>query len=277
MRWARTRRLPDSVAVGETLVEARGIRVAFGRATILSGVDLTVAAGEVVALVGPNGAGKSTLFSVLAGDLQPAAGSVLLGGRPLRSWSPGEAALRRAVLPQQVTVAFPFLVEDVVRMGRAPWARTAESRRDDDCVAAALAEAEVSVIAGREFPSLSGGEAARVAFARVLAQHTRLLLLDEPTAALDLHHQEALLGTLRAKAANGHGVLVVLHDLGLAAAYADRVAIVANGTIAANGPPAEVLTAATLSEVYQHDVEVFTHPASGALVVQPRRAIGQVR
>jgi iron complex transport system ATP-binding protein len=156
-------------------------------------------------------------------------------------------------------------------MGRAPWAGTPAEDDDEALVAAALADADVAALVGRRFPTLSGGERARVALARVLAQDTQLLLLDEPTAALDLHHQEHVLGVARARVAAGHGAVVVLHDLGLATAYADRVVILAEGRVVAEGPPAEVCTADLLSEVYRHDVEVLPHPVTGAVIVVPRR------
>jgi iron complex transport system ATP-binding protein len=242
-----------------------------GGQRILTNVDLVAHAGEVVALVGPNGAGKTTLLNVLTGDVAPRHGSVLLCGAPLGSWTTPELALRRAVLPQQVIVSFPFLVDDIVRMGRSPWARTAEREHDDDAVADALQQAEAAELASRQFPSLSGGERARVAFARALAQHTQLLLLDEPTAALDVRHQELVLQLVRARARRGDGAVVVLHDLGLASAYADRVVVIAGGRVAADGPPDQVLTSSLLSAVYQHDIEVIAHPRTGEPLVLPLR------
>ena len=136
----------------------------------------------------------------------------------------------------------------------------------------ALADADVAHLAERHVPSLSGGERARVALARVLAQATQLLLLDEPTAALDVHHQELVLSTVRARADAGDGAVVVLHDLGLAAAHADRVAVLAEGRVVADGPPDAVLTPDLLSAVYQHPIDVLRHPATGALLVLPRRS-----
>lgn len=267
-------RLPERVAVGSALIDARGIAVTLAGTPILHGVDLVAHAGEVVALVGPNGAGKSTLLGALSGDVATAAGTVVVEGEPRGSWSHVELALRRAVLPQQATVSFPFPVIDVVRMGRAPWARTPAEEADDAVVAAALAATDVAHLAHRSFPSLSGGERARVALARVLAQQAQLLLLDEPTAALDVHHQELVLQAARQRAAAGDGVVAVLHDLGLAAAHADRVAVVAAGRVVADGPPGEVLTAELLSAVYHHDIEVVAHPETGDLLVLPRRGPG---
>jgi len=268
----RTTAVPERRPVGATLAEARQVRVTLGGTRVLDGVDLQARAGEVVALVGPNGAGKSTLLGALTGDLTPESGAVLVDDQPLTSWTPTELALRRAVLPQQVTVTFPFTVTDVVQMGRAPWARTAASSLDDIAVRAALDDADIAHLAERHVPSLSGGERARVALARVLAQATQLVLLDEPTAALDVRHQELVLSIVRRRVANGDGAVVVLHDLGLAAAYADRVAILADGHIVADGPPATVLTPELLTAVYQYPIDVIRHPGTGALLVLPDRA-----
>ncbi|MFJ4712063.1 heme ABC transporter ATP-binding protein [Streptomyces sp. NPDC088785] len=270
-RWTRSRTLPGRFAPGDTVAEARALRVELGGRAVLSGVDLTVRAGEVLALVGPNGAGKSTLLAALAADLPAVSGGLLVHGRPAAAWSAPELALRRALLPQSATLSFPFPVADVVRMGRAPWAGTAREDEDDAVIAAALAATETTAFTARPFAALSGGERARVALARVLAQSAQLLLLDEPTAALDLRHQELVLRVCRERAAAGDAVVVVLHDLGLAAAHADRVAVLHAGRITACGPPEDVLVDALLSEVYRHPVEVLAHPRTGTPLVVPVR------
>ncbi|MFE6484031.1 heme ABC transporter ATP-binding protein [Streptomyces sp. NPDC057757] len=267
----RHRSLPEPYEPGSTIAETRGLRVRRGSRDVLTGIDLTVRTGEVLALVGPNGAGKSTLLAALAADLAPDAGEVLICGRAARDWPPAELALRRAVLPQAAGLAFPFPVEEVVRMGRAPWAGTPREDEDDDAVARAQAATETTGFATRPFSALSGGEKARVALARVLAQRAPLLLLDEPTAALDLRHQELVLRVCRERAAAGDAVVVVLHDLGLAAAYADRVAVLHDGRTAADGPPAEVFEAGLLTRVYRQPVEVLPHPRTGAPLVLPER------
>ncbi|MEV6279792.1 heme ABC transporter ATP-binding protein [Nocardia sp. NPDC051832] len=271
--FARTHDLPERPERGTVTMRATGLSVDRRGAArrVLESVDFAVAAGEVVALVGPNGAGKSTLLAALAGELDAAEGAVELDGRSLTHWTPLDMARRRAVLPQTHTVGFPFTVLEVVAMGRAPWARTERRADDDKLIAAALAAADVEHLAPRAFPTLSGGERARVALARVLAQDTPTLLLDEPTAALDLGHQEAVLRLAADSAAAGAAVVVVLHDLGLAAAYADRVAVLESGRIAADGPPREVLTTELLTRVYQHPVEVLDHPVTGAQLVLPIR------
>ncbi|MGC9499657.1 heme ABC transporter ATP-binding protein [Streptomyces sp. WG7] len=262
---------PSPAAPGDVLAEADGLRVRLGGRPVLDGVGARVRAGEVLALVGPNGAGKSTLLGALAADLPAAEGVVRVHGRPVTEWSAPELALRRAVLPQSASLSFPFPVEEVVRMGRAPWAGTGREDEDDAAVAEAMARTEVTGFAGRPFSALSGGERARVALARVLAQRASLLLLDEPTAALDLRHQELVLRLCRERARAGDAVVVVLHDLSLAAAYADRVAVLCAGRVAADGPPAQVLSEQLLSEVYDQPVEVLPHPRTGAVLVVPRR------
>ncbi|UQA33661.1 heme ABC transporter ATP-binding protein [Streptomyces sp. HNA39] len=267
----RTRELPSPVAPGSPAVEAVGLSVRLGGRQVLDAVDLTAHTGEVVALVGPNGAGKSTLLAALAADLAPGDGHVVIGGRPATEWTAPELALRRSVLPQSAALSFPFPVEDVVRMGRAPWAGTELEDEDDTAVTAAMAATEVTRFAGRPFSALSGGEKARVALARVLAQRAPLILLDEPTAALDLRHQELVLRICRERAAAGDAVVVVLHDLGLAAAYADRVAVLHQGRIAEVGPPGEIFSDELLGEVYRQPVEVFPHPRTGAPLVVPVR------
>lgn len=270
--WRRFSMRSQPPPVGATLLEATGVHVRLGGRPVLAGAGLRVAAGEFVALVGPNGAGKSTLLGALAGDLHPSAGQVTIGGHPVGRWKPHELARRRAVLPQQVTLSFPFTVAEVVRMGRAPWRGVAEAD-DERIVAAAMAETEVGHLAGRAFRELSGGERARASLARVLAQDTPLLLLDEPTASLDIHHQEAVLGVVRGRVDAGHGAVVVLHDLGAAAAWADRIVLVAGGRTVADGPPAEVLDAEVLSSVYRHEVDVLAHPLHGTPLVVPRRCV----
>ncbi|QOV38753.1 heme ABC transporter ATP-binding protein [Streptomyces ferrugineus] len=270
MRLLRHRPAPPAPASpGDVLARAEAVHVRLGSRPVLHGVSVTVRAGEVLALVGPNGAGKSTLLSALAADLPVAGGTVRIHGRPAAEWSAPELALRRAVLPQSAALAFPFTVEEVVRMGRAPHA--VSPAEDDLAVAEAMAAAEVTGFAVRPFSALSGGERARVALARVLAQRAPLLLLDEPTAALDLRHQELVLRLCRERARAGDAVVVVLHDLGLAAAYAHRVAILRAGRIAADGPPAEVFSERLLSEVYDQPVEVLSHPRTGAVLVTPKR------
>lgn len=254
-----------------TFLSARGLSVRRSDRDIVRDVTLDAGPGELVALVGPNGAGKSTFLSVLSHDVVPTTGAVTLDGRPLADWSNAELALARAVLPQTVTVAFPFHVREVVRMGRAPYHRKPEAARDDAVVAAVMEEVGITDLAERRHPSLSGGEQARVAIARVLAQDTPLLLLDEPTAALDIKFQENVLAAIRRRVDDGATAIVVLHDLALAAAYATRVVLLAGGEVVADGTPKRVLTSKRLSEIYETRIDVMTHPKSGATLVAPYR------
>jgi iron complex transport system ATP-binding protein len=255
-------------------VRVRGASVEIGGARILSDVSFDAAPGEVVALIGPNGAGKSTLLSVVTGDQAVTTGSVEIAGRALGDWSLRELGRRRAVLLQQNGVFFPFTVREVVEMGRAPWQGTPRDVDDDRVVEESIALTETTRFRDRPLPSLSGGERARASLARILAQETGILLLDEPTAALDLRHQEDVLRIARDRARAGDCVVVVLHDLSLAAAYADRIVLISEGRVVADGAPDAVLTPALLGAVYEVDVEVIRHPVTGTAIVLPRRAPG---
>jgi iron complex transport system ATP-binding protein len=246
------------------------VTVTAGGARLLDRVSVDLLPGELLAVVGPNGAGKTTLVRVLAGDQRPDGGSVTLDGRPLADHRGHELALRRAVLPQQTVIAFPFPAAEVVRMGRFPHRSRATAAEDDRAVALAMARCGVAHLAERRFPTLSGGEQARVCLARVLAQDTGVLLLDEPTASLDLSHQQAVLRIARTLASEGRAVLIVLHDLNLAAAHTDRLVLLDRGRVAASGPPAHALDAALLSRVYGHPVLVTRHPARDCPLVLAR-------
>lgn len=252
--------------------ELRAVTVEVAGRRILDGVDLEVRPGELVALIGPNGAGKSTALSALAGDLRPHAGTALIDGVEAHGLRPHELGRRRAVLLQQKGVSFSYPVREVVAMGRTPWARTPEASRDDERVADALARTGVAHLADRDVTTLSGGELARVSLARVLAQGCPIVLLDEPTDALDLGHREQVLALAAELARDGHAVLAVLHDLDLAAAYADRVVLMDAGRVVAEGRPEEVLTASRIGDVYGHPVEVVPHPSTGAPLVLPVRS-----
>ena len=250
-------------------LESAGL-VLDGRAIVKS-VSLEVYPGEVLALVGPNGAGKSSILSLLAGDSEATTGRAMLGDKDVTKYRPDEAARLRAVLLQANQVSFPFSVEEVVEMGRAPWARTPQIAEDDDAIEEALRLADVGHLSERVFTQLSGGERARVSLARVLAQRTPLVLLDEPTAALDLKHQESVMETLRGLANQGRAVVVVIHDLSVAAGYADRVAMVVEGKLEAIGSPSEVIVAERVSRVYGVEVDIEQVGNPPRPVVLPRR------
>ncbi len=251
------------------MIHLADVTVDLGGRRILETVDLTVTRGTLLALVGPNGAGKSTLLSVISGDVDPTSGAVEIDGRPVARQSARDLARRRAVMLQEQRLAFGFRAVDVVRMGRAPWAGTDAEDRDEEAVADAVVRAELPDLLERTFPTLSGGEKARTGFARAIAQETPVLLLDEPTAAMDLRHQEAVLVEARRLATLGRTVIVVLHDLSLAAAHADRVCLLDAGRVVADGSPRHVLDPARLSAVYRHPVDVVE--VAGSLVIVPVR------
>lgn len=250
----------------EVPIVVSGVGVAVDGRALLDDVSLQAKAGEIVALVGPNGAGKSTLLRVLAGDTAPDTGSAAIFGRPAHAWKAKELARHRAVMAQDHAVAFSFTVREIVEMGRMP-----HERSDDDTaiVDAALHDGDVEMLAERDATTLSGGELSRTVFGRVLAQRTGVVLLDEPTAALDLRHQERSMGIAARLAEEGRSVVVVLHDLNLAARYAHRIVMFSLGRIVADGTPEEVLTADRIRQVYGQDVCVLTHPTTASPLVVP--------
>lgn len=259
------------------MIEARDVVVRVGGATLLRDVTFTALPGTVTGIIGPNGAGKSTLLAALAGDLPLAAGSVTIGGLAPNSSSARSLAQVRAVMLQDVNVAFSFLVRDVVSMGRRPWAGMERSADDAERVEAALELTGTAKLADRDIMTLSGGERARVALARVLAQETPVTLFDEPTAAMDIGYQERTLGIIRGLAAAGGTAVVVLHDLNAAAAYCDRFYCLRDGAVAACGGVDQVFQSSVLSEVYDWPIRVSRDGGvggrvGGSVVVQPERA-----
>lgn len=251
---------------------ARSLRLTLHGRTVLDGIDLTVSGGELHVLLGANGAGKSSLLRTLAGDLRPSSGEVQLHERPITEYAPAELAQLRAVLPQRSSLDFPFRVREVVALGRLPHGDEA-SAAGQAAIAEALQAAGVAAMAERAYTELSGGEQDRVQFARVLAQvwskgsnrgsgdvPARFLLLDEPTAHLDLAHQQQCLAVTRVQVVRGLGVIAALHDPNLAMAYADRVSLLQHGRILASGHPLQVMTAAALSRLYGVAIRVQVQP-----------------
>ncbi|OQX34162.1 MAG: heme ABC transporter ATP-binding protein [Oceanospirillales bacterium LUC14_002_19_P2] len=245
-----------------------GVTVKRGSRDLLSDVSLNLSAGEVVAVLGPNGAGKSTLLRAITNEYPPESGRVLLGEKPVSDWRPLECALQMAILPQSSSLSFSFTVNEVVQMGRTPHASSRE--HNQDICRRALLEVDALHLANRSYTHLSGGEKQRVHLARVLAQiwepplvGSRVLLLDEPTSALDPRHQHQTLAVARAFASQGVGVIVILHDLNLAAQYADRIVILKNGKKCADGCPAEVLTHETIQSVFDIRAMIMAHPLLG--------------
>lgn len=254
----------------QPLISLRGVSVDRSKRRILTDITLDVHPGEVLALVGPNGAGKSTLLSTLSGEVDPSEGTAEIAGRPARDYKPKELARLRSVLLQSNEVSFPFRVSQVVAMGRNPWAGTDEEAHDDARVAEAMEQVGISHLSDRRFSELSGGERARVSLARVLAQDTDVMLLDEPTAALDLHHQDRVMQMVKSRTHGDRAVVVVVHDLSLAAAYADRIALIAEGRMSALGSAREVLTQDTLQAIYDVELHVIESPDGHPLVVPVR-------
>lgn len=252
------------------LLHLHGVRAAYGRRVVLDDATLTVEAGEVVALVGRNGAGKTTLLRVAAGHLRPSAGRVELLGEDLVRRSPREAARHVSGVAQEEDVGAPFRVREVVAMGRHPWLAPWRSLDEADVAAveAALVATGLRDLADRRFDELSGGERARVALARCLAQDTEVLLLDEPTAHVDLGHVADLLSVVRRLARErGKGALVALHDWNLAGAFADRVVVLDAGRVVATGAPREVITAERLTALYGAGVRLVEVAGRAAPVV----------
>ena len=267
------------------MLRAHGIAVQRGERQILSDIDLSLPAGQVIGVLGANGAGKSTLLAALAGELSPSAGRITLNGRPLSAWPAAELARCRAVLPQSPSLQFDLPVATVIGMGAYPHARhtrTGAPRTDSrDTAQAAMAEdqrilqrvlalADVQDLYERRYCLLSGGEQQRVHLARVLYQlllarqghdEYRVLMLDEPTASLDPRHQLLLLSAVHTLAHEENvAALVIMHDLNLAAGCCDRLLLLGQGRVAACGTPAQVLTPDTLRQVYGVEATVLPHP-----------------
>ncbi|MCF8588212.1 heme ABC transporter ATP-binding protein [Gordonia liuliyuniae] len=247
------------------------VSIELGHRVVVRDVTFDVAPGELVALVGPNGCGKSTLLSAISGIRSPAAGRVMIGADDVAHADARSLARLRSLVTQSNRLDTPFTVREVVEMGRYPWTRMPEALHSEDLIDAAISECSLDDLVDRPFAHLSGGQQARVSLARALAQDTPVLLLDEPTAALDIGHSEQVLSILSARASAGATVLLVVHDLSLAAAYADRVAVMKDGRVRAVGPVADVMTEDLLTDTYDHPVMVFDHPETGERMIVPRR------
>ena len=239
----------------------------------LSGVSMEVPDGSLYAVLGPNGSGKSTLMKALLGALAAIEGVALVDEKPAAAWSRRDLARAVGVVPQAETIAFPLTVREMVAMGRYPYLGPlgAEGEADRVAIRRALEACDVAELASRDVMTLSGGELQRVRIARALAQEPRALVLDEPTASLDIRHEMAILELLRTSADQGMTVLVVTHGLDLAARFADRMLLLAGGRVAAEGPPDEVMRSQVLEAVYRWPVRVTEDPATGAPRVTPLR------
>jgi iron complex transport system ATP-binding protein len=256
---------------------ARGARLAledvgfsYGREPVLEGLSLEVSAGSMVALLGRNGSGKSTLLNLVAGVRRPRSGRIRLDGDDLAAIPPRARARRIALVPQAATVPFAFTVREWVSLGRTPYLSPLRGERADDreAVAQAMRLAEVEALAPRLAGELSGGERQRVALAAALAQEPGLLLLDEATAHLDVHHQMTLLALVhRLQREQGLTVLAAIHDVNLAALWFERLVMLDDHRLVADGPPRVVLRAEILERVFRSPVRVLEHPTEGVPLI----------
>lgn len=250
-------------------LQIHGLSLSVNRRPLLSDIELELEAGRVTVLIGPNGAGKSTLFRAIAGEMKHE-GELRLFDRPRAQWHQRELARRLAVLPQQSGLMFPFLAHEVVAMGRIP--HDTLNRENERIVEACMQQANVWHLKETAYPRLSGGEKQRVHFARVLAQLAggpgqQLLLLDEPTSALDLGQQHGLLREARQLAAAGTAVLVIVHDLNLAARYGDQLVLMHNGRISCTGTAKQVLTPERVEKHFGYRAQLLQSPDGHAVLV----------
>ncbi len=245
------------------------VRLRIGPREILRGVTLELGPGEMVGLAGPNGSGKTTLLRIASGVLPAGAGAVRVRGRPAASFSRRELARELAVVPQDAHIAFPFRAGEVVLMGRSPYLGPLgfETGADVRLAEEAMARVGIASLAERSVLELSGGERQLVMVARALAQDARVLLLDEPTAHLDLRHKIVVLDLVREFVRSGRSALVVSHDLTLAARTCDRIALLREGALVATGAPADVITPQNLRTTFGIDADVLAAPDGSPLVV----------
>lgn len=230
-----------------------------GEKALLRNVSAEIERGKVTVILGPNGAGKSTFLGVLAGDIQPDQGSVSFLDRKIQSWSTRELARHRSMLPQQTVLQFAFRAQEVVAMGRLPL--PPESSEDEQvAITNAMARTQTGHLRDRTYTQLSGGEQSRVSFARVLTQETPVVLLDEPTASLDLRHQHDVMTVAQDIASAGGTVVAIVHDINLACTFADTLLLLDGGEIVASGSPWDVARNDVLQHTFGCPMAVMNHP-----------------
>jgi iron complex transport system ATP-binding protein len=260
-----------------SVIATSDVSVTIAGRKIISGIEFEVKAGELAAVVGPNGSGKTTFLKALSGEL-PYAGRIAINGRDLATMKPWEAAAVRAVLPQATALSFPFTVREIVKLGQAGSRSGALAGDEQRLPEHALARVDLDGFAGRFYQELSGGEQQRVQLARVLCQiwapvlkgTPRYLLLDEPVSSLDIRHQLLIMNLARDFVDRGGGVVAILHDLNLAAMFADRMFVIHRGRLAAAGTPRDVLKDELISSVFECDLKVGALPAAGTPFVLPQ-------
>ena len=248
-------------------IEVQNVTLSFGDTRVLSGVSLSVAPGTFVGLVGPNGAGKTTLLGTINAALSPDAGTVRVGGEDVRSLSRRAVSRRVATVPQDTTASFDFTVRQVVEMGRHPHRPRFGTDPDPGAVDRALERTGTVELADRPIGQASGGERQRAVLARALAQDAPALVLDEPTASLDVNHQVETMDMVRGLVDEGRTAIAAIHDLNLAARYCDALVLLADGEIFARGPPASVLTPDRLAAAFDARATVVEHPVTGSPLV----------
>lgn len=254
------------------MLSLQNIHVALGQRPILSGINLSLGAGECVGILGPNGSGKSTLMRTAAGLITPQTGRVDIEGRSLTEWPRRDLSRRLAYLPQGGEVHWPMTVRNVVALGRLPHG----GDTSHPAILSAMKACDVDAFADRPVSALSGGERARVLMARAMAGEAKIILADEPFAQLDPHHQLHAMEVMQGEAARGALVVVVLHDLSIAARYCSRVVILSNGTIAADGAPAETLSGDNLRSIFGVDAFIGEHAGGPVILPVRRRTLGLV-
>ena len=256
-------------------LQIRGVYFSYLNGLVLHDINLSVAAGEMVGLLGPNGSGKTTLIKLASGILKPEQGEIKLGDTSLSQLSRKSIARSVAVVPQQFHIPFAFTVSEVVTLGRMPFTKafSGETTADRQAVAAGMELVGISPLAPRRFDELSGGERQKVILAMALTQQPKLLLLDEPTAHLDISHQVEILELVRnLNMRQELTVIAAMHDLNLASLYFDRLILLKEGRSSAEGTPAQVLTESRIKEVFSASVRVAPHPATGVphIIVMPK-------
>ena len=251
------------------MLEVEGLHFGYNGKETLKDINLTAKKGEFWGILGPNGSGKTTLVKAINQVLKPSSGTIRINGENIQHLKHNEIARDLAVVSQVFSINFEFTVEDIVLMGRTPHIKKGESEEDFEIVRDAMKKTNTDYLKDRFVTQLSGGELQRVVIARALAQQPSILLLDEPTSHLDITNQIDVLNLAKSECKRGMLVVAVIHDLDLAAYYCDKICLIRDGEIVANGTPEEVLTTENIHNVYNLSVEIITNPITNSLNVVP--------